>query len=412
MSGTTSPTAAYVDATGIHAPDFRTIQDYLTGQFQAIYGGDIITTPDSQDGQLIGILALALSDVNAACVAVYNSFSPSTAQGTGLSSMVKINGMTRAVPSNSTVSLTLTGQAYTIITNGQARDTASNLWDLPATVEIGVSGQVTVTATADQPGAIPALANTVTTIATVTLGWQSVTNPSAAALGAPLESDPALRSRQATSTAQPSETVLSGITGAVLALPGVTACAQYENDTNTDYTATQPPVGVSPLPPHSISLVVQGGNAQQICDTILLHKTPGCYTYGTTRNTSIDVYGLPHSIGFFIPTAVAVGVNIALKGLAGYSTLIGAQISASVASYISGLGSGQPVMWSKLWLPANLCDWTTGVPTDATGTYDITSITLGTPVNHAGTGYAQTNVPITIFQIATCLAADVIITAS
>src|SRR5271170_2946754 len=100
MSGTTSPTAAYVDATGVHAPAFVDIQNYLIASYQAIYGADIVVDNSTQDGQLIGILALAIADTNAACIAVYNSFSPSTAQGVGLSSMVKINGMQRELPSN------------------------------------------------------------------------------------------------------------------------------------------------------------------------------------------------------------------------------------------------------------------------------------------------------------------------
>jgi uncharacterized phage protein gp47/JayE len=484
MSGTVSQTAAYVDSTGIHAPSYQDLVGFLTSQFQAIYGADIVVSPDSQDGQLIGIFALALSDLNAACIAVYNSFSPSTAQGVGLSSNVKINGMTRAIPSQSTVQLLVTGVAYTVINNGVARDDAGNSWALPSAVEIDATGQITVTGTCTVPGAVFALPNTITEIATVTLGWQSVTNPAAADLGAPLETDAALRQRQATSTAVPSVTVLSGIVGAVLKLSGVTSCVPYENDTNTDYTTAPitttttalvasgatvipvtsvagmaagqpiaaagipanttissiaalnvtishattasiasgatitvtgpgtPPIGEGPLPPHSISLVVQGGDPVAICNTILMHKTPGCYTYGTTRRTVDDGYGLPHDIGFYIPTPVNVGVSINLKAGAGYSSIIGSQISAAVASYINALGSGEPVVWSKLWLPANLCDWTTGVPTNATGTYDITQIIQGTPPSGTAVGYAMTNIPISIFQIAQCQVSDVIVHAS
>jgi uncharacterized phage protein gp47/JayE len=382
---------------------------------------------------------------------------------------VKINGMTRATPSLSTVQLLITGVAFTVITNGIAQDDVGNQWALPPSVEIPTGGQTTVTGTCTKAGAVSALVNTITKIATVTLGWQTVTNPAAAIAGAPLESDSSLRQRQVTSTATPSVTVLSGIVGAVLSLPGVTACKPYENDTSTDYTGITPPIGEGPLPPHSISLVVEGGDPVQICQTILDHKTPGCYTYGTTRETVDDGYGLPHDIGFFIPTVVHVGVNISLKAGAGYSSLIGAQISNSVAAYINGLGSGEAVVWSKLWLPANLCDWTTGVPTNATNTYDITALSSATPPNSmvnvwanstayainaygynsgnlyicttagtsaatgtgpAGTGtgiadgtcvwnyvsvfagYGTTNIPIDIFQVAQCNASDVVVTAS
>jgi uncharacterized phage protein gp47/JayE len=408
MSGAQSPTAAYVDATGIHAPTFEDIVNYLIGQFQAIYGSDIVVSNDSQDGQLLNIFALAIADANSACISAYNAFSPSTAQGVGLSSNVKINGLTRALPSYSSVDLLLTGISGTVITNGIAMDAGNQRWMLPSTVTIPQSGQVTVTALADAPGAITAAPNTVTLISTVTLGWQQVTNPYAATPGAPIESDPALRARQAQSTALPALTVLSGIVSAVLALNGVIACKGYENDTSTDYTSTPPPIGVDPLPPHSVSMVVQGGDSQTICDTILLKKTPGCYTYGTTRHTSFDVYGLPHDIGFFIPTSVPIGVNITLTARAGYSTIVGAAISQSVADYINGLGSGVSVIYSKLWLPANLCD-ASGLPSDATDTYDITAMTVASP---PGGAYGISNIPIAIFQIANCNAVNVVITVN
>ena len=222
MSGSVpvSPTAAYVDLTGIHAPTFAEVRDFLVTQFQAIYGTDIVVDESTQDGQLIGVFALAIADANAACIQVYNEFSPSTAQGAGLSSMVKINGIARSLPSNSMVPLMITGQTGTVILNGVAMDAASQRWNLPPSVVIPPGGQILVTGTADTPGAIHALPGTIVRIATVTLGWQEVINPNAATPGAPVESDAQLRIRQTTSTALPSQTILSGIVGAVLAVPG------------------------------------------------------------------------------------------------------------------------------------------------------------------------------------------------
>jgi uncharacterized phage protein gp47/JayE len=395
MSGSVSPTAAYVDATGIHAPTFSAVQAFLISQFQAIYGADIVVDPSSQDGQLIGIFALAVSDTNAACMAVYNSYSPSTSQGVGLSSMVKINGMARHVPSASSAALVLIGQAGAVITNGIVQDTPGNNWALPPSVIIPPSGTVTVTATCQTLGAVTAPPNDISRIATVTLGWQSATNPASATPGAPVESDPLLRVRQSQSTALPALSVLDGIIGAVAGLPGVVETVGYENDTNA--------TDANGLPPHSISLVVAGGDAVQICQTILTKKTPGCYTYGSTRETVQDIYGLSHDIGFFIPVTVPIGVRITLTAKAGYSTIVGAAISQSVADYINALGSGDDVIYSKLWSPADLDD------ANATNTYDITAMTIATPP--AGT-YGTANIPISIFQEATCDPADVVITVS
>ena len=82
----TSPTAASITDTGITAPTFAEIYSYLVGQYQGIFGADIYITPDSQDGQFLAIIAAAINDSNAAAIAIYNSFSPATAQGQALSS--------------------------------------------------------------------------------------------------------------------------------------------------------------------------------------------------------------------------------------------------------------------------------------------------------------------------------------
>jgi uncharacterized phage protein gp47/JayE len=400
MSATLSPTAAYVDATGIHAPTFTDIQDYLISQFQAIYGVDIVVDPATQDGQLIGVFALAIADANAACINVYNSFSPSTAQGVGLSSMVKINGLVRQIPSNSTAPLLIVGSAGTVIINGVAQDTPGNAWNLPPSVIIPPGGSITVTGTCATPGAISAAPGDIARIKTVTLGWQSVSNTTAATVGSPVENDALLRIRQSQSTALPALTVLDGIIGAVAAVPGVVQVRGYENDTNS----TDPVTGI---PAHSIAMVVQGGDAHTIAQTMLYKKTPGCFTQGNTRQSVNDFFGLPHDIGFFIPTPIDVGVHITLKAKPGYSTVIGALISQNVSDYINGLGSGVIVYYSKLWTPANLVNTPTGG--EQSDTYDITVMTIASPAT--GT-YGTTNIPITIFQQATCTPAKVILTVT
>ena len=102
-----SPTAPTIDANGVSAPSFADILSYLQAQYRAIFGDDVYLGNDSQDGQFLGIVAKAIHDSNSALVAAYNSFSPATGQGNGLSNNVKINGLARLVASNSTVEMLL-----------------------------------------------------------------------------------------------------------------------------------------------------------------------------------------------------------------------------------------------------------------------------------------------------------------
>jgi hypothetical protein len=124
-----------------------------------------------------------------------------------------------------------------------------------------------------------------------------------------------------------------------------------------------------------------------------------------------DPYELPHDIGFFIPSPVQIGVAITITAGPGYTSMVGAAISKSVADYIgnadhTGLGSGEWIIWSKLWLPANMCD-AAGRPFSAAGdTYDITALTVG----KLGQAYGMVNIPIAIREIAQCAVIDVVVT--
>ena len=115
---------AYIDDTGIHLPDYPTVLDHVKGVMHDIYGDDLYIEADSQDGQLCAAFALMMHDTYALCGDVYNAFSPSTAQGAGLSSVIKINGIRRKAASYSTVDLRIVGQVGTIVTGGKAEDVA------------------------------------------------------------------------------------------------------------------------------------------------------------------------------------------------------------------------------------------------------------------------------------------------
>ncbi|MBR8380724.1 baseplate J/gp47 family protein, partial [Burkholderia cenocepacia] len=288
-----------------------------------------------------------------------------------LSSNVKINGIARAVASYSSADLLIVGQTGTTISNGIAKDSNENPWALPASVTIPPSGEITVTATCTVLGAVTAPAGSISQIGTPTRGWQTVTNPADAAPGAPVETDAALRARQRTSTALPSLTIIDGITGAIASIPGVTRYVPYENDT--------PDTDANGLPPHSIAMVVEGGDATAIANAIALKKTPGSPTYGTTSIVVYDRYGRPITINFFRPTDAPISAVVNLKALKGYTNVAAQQIQVAVAAYINGIaiGGGTPqcVEWDSCIAAAK------GV--SSAGTFKLSGLTLTGP---RGTG--------------------------
>lgn len=381
--------APTVDENGISVPTYADILATLQDQYRSIFGSDVYLEPDSQDGQWIAIIAAAVNDINAECVAVYQQFSPATAKGVGLSSVVKINGLSRQIATNSTVDVVIVGVAGTTITNGIVGDALNQRWALPASFDIPPAGDITVTATAVDVGDVEAGPHAITRILTPTRGWQTVDNTLSATPGAPVETDAALRIRQAKSTALPSLTPLKGLVGAVSTLFGVTQVQPYENDTNI--------VDGNGIPGHTIALVVEGGDAQQIAQQIANKKTLGTGTFGSTTEIVTDPFGIDHLIKFSRPTQVSIQVQISLTALTGFTTAIKNSIQQAVVDYINALPIGADVILTRLYLPVNLY----GVIDSAT--YEATAIQLGSN----GGGLAPADVVIPFSGVATCILADV-----
>ena len=382
---------AYIDDTGIHLPDYPAVLDHVQGIMRGIYGDDLYLEADSQDGQLCAAFASMMHDTYALCGDVYNAFSPSTAQGVGLSSVVKINGIRRKAASYSTVDLRVVGQVGTIVTGGKAEDVAGQKWLLPAQVVIPAEGEITVTATAEVMGDIRAAAGEITKIATPTRGWQTVNNPAAATVGAPVEKDSELRGRQAISTAIPSQTPLEATKGAVARLSGVTRSAGYENDTNeTDERG---------IPAHSIAVVAEGGDTTQIDEAIFAKKTPGCGTYGTTTVSVRDEYGEPSQIRFFRATDMPVYARVTLRALSGYLSSTGDTIRKNLAAYINTLGIGEKLYVSRLYTPINAV---------AAETFYVESIEIGTSPGVL----AAENIAVAFNAVVSCTVEDIEVIAT
>ncbi|VFR54620.1 FIG00643583: hypothetical protein [plant metagenome] len=387
--------APRLDETGMHAPTYGEVLGFLQEKYRGIYGDDVYLAPDSQDGQLLAVFASAIHDANSAALATYNAFSPATAVGEALSRNVRINGIRRAAHSYATVDVRIVGVVGTTLVNGIVIDADQRQWRLPPQVVIPASGDVTVTATCSVPGAITAAPGTLSRIGTPTLGWQSVSNPAPATPGAAVETDAALRLRQATSVALPSRTVLEGIVGAVAAIEGVARYAAYENDTNA--------TDANGIPAHSLALVVDGGDGQRIAEAIARKKTPGAGTYGSSTESVSDMYGRPITIRYFRPTPVPVTVAVTLKALPGYTTAIGDQIRQAVAEAVNsvpiGGGAGGVVEWGDVLSAAN------GVA--ASRLFKLAALALSGP---AGAG--TPDVPLAFNEAARCTPEDVSLTVN
>lgn len=377
-----------ITAAGCVRPTFADCLAYVQGAYRAIYGQDMVLDASSQDGQFMALLANGIHDANGETLAAYNSFSPSSAQGAGLSSNVKINGIRRKSATFSTCDFLNVGQTGTIVTGGVITDPAGNQWSLPD-FTIPDAGQITVTGTCVTLGAIALPSNAIDTangkgsIATIQRGWQSVKNLAAAAPGQPVESDSALRQRQAVSTAIPSQSLLEGLYGTLLAVTGVVRCRPYEND--TDYP------DANGLPGHSICIVIDGGDAQVIAD-LIRRKKGNAGTYGTTVMQSADAAGIVRNIAFSRSVAVPVSFALQIRKLGSYTAKTDLDVRTAISDWTNGLGIGTDIYRDAAYLPAKLSGAVEGMG------YEIVSLAVA----RNGNTPLQADVVIAYDEIATC----------
>ena len=287
-----------------------------------------------------------------------------------LDGLLSINGLRRKESSYSTVTVTLTGTAYTQILGGVVQSTDGSKWSLPSEVVLSSEGTASVVATAQEEGAITALPGTITQIITPTYGWTSVTNPSAASVGQPVETNAQAIARQQTAVATPSQTPLEGTKAGIYNVPGVTQFRVYENDTSApaDYDTSASTGG----PANSITAVVEGGDSQAIGEAIAYHKTPGCYTAGDNTIVVVDKYGAQNNIRFYRPGYENVYATFTVEPLAGYSSATAEAIKKSVVDYVSKLQIGDNLYLSQLWEAALLAS------PDLRPLFSLKSVTAGT----------------------------------
>jgi uncharacterized phage protein gp47/JayE len=359
-----SYTAPYIDATGLHIDTYYNLRDDIIEQAKSIYGQDIYLGNDSQDYQFIATISEYMYDVLQAVQLVYNNRGPSTAIGSGLDGVIKLNGIKRKAASYSTCPVIVSGIPGTQIRNGIILDKGSIKWDLPPIVTIPDSGQTTVTATCEIPGPIVANPSDLITIYNPAYGWNGVYNTESAELGSDVETDSLLRKRQSYSTAQPSRTMLEGTAGAVAQIADLTRSKVYENDTNL--------VDSRGLPPHSITVIAEGGTDSDIAQAIFAHKGLGCYTNGDITVDVTDSKGEITPIRFFRPTYVDIDITFNIKGLAGYTIDTVDNIKESFQAYLNSMDIGAELAVSSLWGIA-----LQNMPDIRNPSFSITSITAG-----------------------------------
>ncbi len=141
-------------------------------------------------------------------------------------------------------------------------------------------------------GKIPADENTLTVIETATTGWKSVNNPFDAILGTLIESEEDLRARYALGVYRLGAGTLPSIYANIVQdIPGVVSTRVFENATDE--------IDADGRPPHTLELVIEGGDTQLIFDRLHALKPAGITAFGNTPGRVLA------SDGFYYPLAIS-----------------------------------------------------------------------------------------------------------
>lgn len=283
-----------VTANGISIESFQDVlsniingTDDTPGLLQ-IYGSDINVASNTPDGQMINIYALSKIDILNLSVAIYDSFDPDQAVGIALDSIAQISGLTRHAGTYTEVAVTVTVSANLNLTGLDTttpftiQDANGNLFSLIDSASLTTGANVLNFRSANI-GFIQILANTLTTPVTIVSGVTTVNNATTPyQVGSNQETDSNFRLRRQASTAFPAQGPLQALFAGLNSLTGVAQSVVYENNTNA--------VDADGIPAHGIWVIMDGGVAADIAETIYKYRNLGVPMAGAESEivTQID----------------------------------------------------------------------------------------------------------------------------
>lgn len=275
---------ATIDRTGIQTLDLSQHYANLETKFKDTFGEDLSTDSETAQGQIIGITAETLAEIDEAFAQLNSAFGINSAGGSHLDDLFSLADVTRKTSTVSTVTATLTGVAGTTIPAGsRAKTTSGDEFALRRDALIPAGGSVEGIFAATRRGAITIAANTLTQIVTVVNGWETINNPQAGVEGVDSETDSAFRTRGKNQLAQ-NATGTSTSLQAALTKIGVSRSRIIDNDSSAAIVRE----GLGSIAAHAIAAIVEGGLDNDVAQAIADNKTLGSPTHGSSNGTTSD----------------------------------------------------------------------------------------------------------------------------
>ncbi len=315
-------------ATGWVAPTESTILTGVQTDWNAAFGGGLVTSATNSAGQITVSTSAMVGDAYDQMVLLFNSMDPAYAFGRMQDAIGRYYFMTRQAAASTVLQVTVSGLTNApVLAGALVKGSDGNLYQCTVATTIGASGSVTTSFAAVVAGATPVPGSVA--VYQAYFGWNSVTLVSGV-VGSNVETKTAFEQRRASSVAINAMGYNGSVLASVLAIPGVIDAYVIDNPTNAPAT-----IGGITIAANSLFVCVAGGTSSAIGSAILQKKAPGIPMQGNTTVTVYDTnsgYSTPYpsySITYEIPTSEAICFAVTIKN--------SAQVPSNALALIQGV---------------------------------------------------------------------------
>lgn len=302
----------YITSTGVIVPDTSVIRDEVVSEWRAAFGQDLVVTSETPQGVMVTIDVESRDGMVRNNAELANQINPDIAGGVFLDAIWALTRGRRRSATRSVLSgVEFRGIPGTIIPSRSVAvvETTGARFLTSIDLVIGPSGLVTGQMVAEDTGPIAAPSGTLTQVASSVLGWEQVSNPTSAVLGADRETDVASRKRRRNTLALQSISLPEAVISRVYGVDGVRSMSFRENITDTTQTID----GIVLLP-HSIWACVDGGEETEVATALLASKTGGSNWNGDVLVSLIEPSSKqPYAVRFDRPQELSRIVRITVK---------------------------------------------------------------------------------------------------
>lgn len=372
---------------GFEPKSLQEIKFDIENELQAIHAGFDVT-PDSPDGQLIGIVSSVASLLWDELSNVFHSYDPTVATGKGLRNISLMTGVTYDTATRSTAEVLISGVAGTVVQSGTLFSTDDD--DIFYTdAEVIIPASVIVIASV--AGETPVPAGAIKNIESVIAGMDGIDQLADGTVGKDPEDEDTFRNRRNTSVLRNAGSRINFIENSIHDL-GISQVKIINNDTQVALGDGTPIGGI-----HVILGEYSGVADADIVKAIYLSKGLGVPTHGNNTLTYTDSFANDHPVSFSSSLGVLIYVNLDVSFLD--TDVAGAEeaIRESLIDNINSLVVGDDVIWSRLFgsvtqhsrAVINSLQTSTDGVTYGTSTINITDLQF------AVTNIAQINIVVT-----------------